>query len=80
MGLMDVGGGRERPDALWVWRAGPVEGDFCKRWRILWVRFTEVGTRLDLKVGGAEVVGGTDFEFWKVAPCCVYRLVPLQIH
>jgi hypothetical protein len=30
MGLLDVGGGRERPDARWgvVWRAAPREGSF----------------------------------------------------
>jgi hypothetical protein len=29
VGLLDVGGGRERPDARWgaMWCAGPVEGE-----------------------------------------------------
>jgi hypothetical protein len=59
LGLEDVGGGHEPPDARWgaVWRAVPGEGGFCNRWLVLFVRSTEVGTRLDFKVGGAIAVG-----------------------
>jgi hypothetical protein len=82
MGLEDVGGGRERPDARWgaVWRAAPGEGDFCNRWCDLSARSTEVGTILDFKVGGARAVGWTIFKNLKAAPCCVYRMVTLRIY
>jgi hypothetical protein len=82
LGLEDVGGGRERPDARWgaVWRAVPVEGGFCKRWLYLTGRSTGVGTVSDFNVGGARAVGETKFRTLEAAPCCVYRLVSLRIH
>jgi hypothetical protein len=82
LGLEDVNGGRERPDARWgaVWRAASGEGGFCNLWCDLSVRSTEVGAILDFKVGGARVVGWTIFKTLKPAPCCVYRLVSLRIH
>jgi hypothetical protein len=55
-------------------------GDFCNRWMESFVRSTEVGTRLDFKVGGARAVGWTIFKTLKAAPCCLYRLVSLRIH
>jgi hypothetical protein len=82
VGLEDVGGEHERPDARWgaVWRAAPGEGGFCKRWLILSVRSIGVGTCPVFKVGGAIAVGETKFKSLRAAPCCVYRLVSLRIH
>jgi hypothetical protein len=57
----------------------PWRGIFCKRWRNERVRNTKVGTYFDFEVGDAGAVGGTKFEFWKAALCCVYR-PPLRIH
>jgi hypothetical protein len=59
--LVDVGVGRERPDALRgaVWCAGSEEGVVCKRWRIVRVRSTMAGMYFDFEVGGARAVGRT---------------------
>jgi hypothetical protein len=80
LGLEDVGGGRERPDARWA-RCGapPPVGGGCKRWLFLTGRTIGVGTFSDFKVGGARAVGETIFKTLGAAPCCVYRLVSLRI-
>jgi hypothetical protein len=57
----------------------PGRGGFCNRWLFLSFRSTEVGTRMDFKVGGVRAVGWTIFKTLKAAPCCVYRLVSLRI-
>jgi hypothetical protein len=67
--VQTLGGARDGAPPLG--RAG-----FCNRWLLFPVHSTEVGTRLDFKVGG----GGTNFKTLKASPCRVYRLVSLRIH
>jgi hypothetical protein len=78
MGLVVVDGGRKRLDARARGAAPPLgKGFFLIDDWFYSLRSTEVGTRLDFKVGGARAVGGMIFKILEHAPCCVYCAVSL---